>query len=157
MEGYIKSLSTSWKHVFKRAIRPGGKIPLVELYESYGTKHNLEDGPAFIKWLKEVKLRGQVDSWEFSFMDDETPKDLKSNKKENNTAGITPEVYSRKEMTVDYIVNLPVRKAREILPSITDAKLLKYALQEARPRSGKDSLCRELEKRLKNLNVVSRV
>ena len=155
MEGYIKSLSASWKHVFKRAVRPGGKIPLQELYDNYGKKHNIEDGPEFIKWLKEVKLNGQLQDWEFILMDEVSPiggfevPDL-------DDAGITPDVFTKRDMTVEDVVNLSVRKAREVIPRISDIRLLKYALQEAKPRANKDSLCRILEKRISMLRVDSR-
>ena len=43
MEGYIKSKKTSWVHIFKMSIRPGGEVPLQELYDMYGKKHNIEE------------------------------------------------------------------------------------------------------------------
>jgi hypothetical protein len=51
-------------------------------------------------------------------------------------------------------VLLSVRKARDAMPRMTDVALLKYALEEARPRAGKDSLCRILEKRIQELQVT---
>jgi len=151
MEGYLKSKSVSWKHIFKRSVRPGGKIPLEELYDSYGLKHNLEPGEEFISWLKDVKLKGQRDDWEILLLSDETPEDLTEEIVENS--GTTPTDFVKKEMTVEDVVNLPVRKAREIMPHFTDLKLLQYALKEARPRANKDSLCRILEKRVKQLQL----
>lgn len=151
MEGYLKSIDTKWKHIFKRAVRPGGKIPLEELYEVYGIKHNLEPGEEFIKWLKEVKLKNQNDSWEIVLSDDSTPEDLKEEVIED--AGVTSGDFQRKGFTVEDIVNLSVRKAREILPHITDLRLLQYSLKEARPRANKDSLCRMLEKRINELQA----
>jgi len=155
MEGYIKSLSTSWKHVFKRAVRPGGKIPLQELYDNYGKKHNIDEGPDFIKWLKEVKLKGQLQDWEFVLMNDTPPSDS-FEVPDLDDAGITPDVFTKRDMTVEDVVNLSVRKAREVVPRISDIRLLKYALQEAKPRANKDSLCRILEKRISMLRVDSR-
>ena len=60
-------------------------------------------------------------------------------------------------MTVEDVVELSVRPAREILPKISDIKLLKYALQEAYPRGGKESLCRLLHKRIKELETIVRM
>jgi hypothetical protein len=158
MEGYIKSLAAGWKHIFKRAVRPGGKIPLSELYETYGKKYNIKPGDDFITWLKDVKLSGQQSDWEFVLLDDTPPDNILDDKKSIalDNSGITPEVFSKHAMTVEDVVNLSVRKAREVVPTITDIRLLKYALQEARPRANKESLCRILEKRISMLRVDSR-
>ncbi len=152
MEGYIKSLSSGWKHIFKRAVRPGGKIPLIELYDVYGKKYNLSADDEFINWLKEVKLKGSEDAWEVILLNEESPVDLKE---EVNVKLEKEEGVVKKELTVESIVELPVRKAREILPEVMDKALLKYALQEARPRANKDSLCRILEKRINELQLTS--
>ena len=61
-----------------------------------------------------------------------------------------------KEMNVMDIVELSVRDAKETLPKITDIKLLKYALKEANGRTGKDSLCRMLKKRINELGSYAR-
>ena len=151
MEGYIRSLSSGWRHIFKRAIRPGGKIPLSELYDSYGKKYNLSPDDEFINWLKNVKLKGLEDAWEVVALNEEAPTDLK----EEVTVEDKDRSIVKKELDVEAIVNLPVRKAREILPEIMDKALLRYALQEARPRANKDSLCRLLEKRINELKLVS--
>ena len=151
MEGYIRSLSPNWRHIFKRAVRPGGTIPLEDLYESYGKK--------FIDWLKEVKLRNEVDSWEISMINEKAPKKEKKAKTEKeeqiDDAASKTEKSTRiaNQLTIEDIVELPVRKAREIIPNITDLKLLKYALKEAKPRANKDSLCRILEKRIKDVEI----
>ena len=55
MEGYIKSKKTSWVHIFKMSVRPGGKIPLQELYDLYGKQHGIEEKD-FVKWLKNKRL-----------------------------------------------------------------------------------------------------
>lgn len=151
MEGYIKSLSAGWKHIFKRSIRPGGKIPLEELYETYGKKYNLSPNEEFVKWLKEVKLKGTEGTWGIILLDENAPEDLK----EEVEVQEKDKSIVKKELTVEAIVDLSVRKAREILPEVMDKSLLKYALQEARPRANKDSLCRLLEKRINELKLTS--
>ena len=57
-------------------------------------------------------------------------------------------------MTIEYVIALPVRKARDIIPTIMDEKLLKYSLQAAKPKPGKESLCRILEKRIGELRLT---
>ena len=59
----------------------------------------------------------------------------------------------RNKMQVEDIVNLTVRKARDVLKNVNDLKLLKYSLAEARQLSNKDSLCREIDKRIKQLHI----
>jgi hypothetical protein len=151
MEGYIKSLSVNWRHIFKRSVRPGGKIPLDELYDTYGKKYDLAPNDEFIEWLKDVKLKGLADTWQVVLIDDKISETVRNSKVEKVKTGIV-----KKELDVEAVVNLPVRKAREILPEIMDLSLLKYALQEAKPRANKDSLCRLLEKRISEISVLSR-
>jgi len=151
MEGYIKSLATTWRHIFKRSVRPGGKVPLDELYETYGKKYGLSPNEEFISWLKDVKLKGLADTWQVVLINDKPPEDLKEEVVVEKEKFIV-----KKELDVEAVVSLPVRKAREILPEIMDLSLLKYALQEARPRANKDSLCRLLEKRISEISVLSR-
>jgi hypothetical protein len=71
-------------------------------------------------------------------------------KYETNTKG---DVVARK-MTIEDVIALPVRKARDIIPTIMDEKLLKYSLQAAKPKPGKESLCRILEKRIGELRLT---
>ena len=57
------------------------------------------------------------------------------------------------KMTIQEVVMLSVRQGREVLPKITDLKLLKYAFQEANQLAGKDSLCNIIRKRIKDLEL----
>ena len=162
MEGYIKSVTNGWRHIFKRSVRPGGKIPLSELYAEYGKKNGLPDDESFITWLKEVKLNGLLSSWEVVTMDEKPPEDLVA-QVEVKESSIGEELAKASEdslkaraktLSVMELVELSVRPAREIIPKITDLKLLKYSYQEANQRSNKESLCRIMEKRIKELEQV---
>ena len=68
------------------------------------------------------------------------------------TSGVTPLVKTK--MEIRDIVELSVRNAREILPKVNDLTLLKYALQEANQLAGKDSLCKIIRKRIKDLQIA---
>ncbi|MBV5346631.1 hypothetical protein JZU46_00140 [bacterium] len=153
MEGYIKSKKTSWIHIFKMSVRPGGKIPLQDLYDQYGAKNNLEEAD-FVTWLKEVKLSGRLDDWQIVEEDStyESTVTIKEKSETEFTTNTKGEVVARK-MSIEDIIALPVRRARELIPTIMDEKLLKYALQSAKPKAGKESLCRILEKRLSEMRI----
>lgn len=156
MKGYIQSRMTSWQHIFKMSVRPGEKIPLDTLYNMYGKKYDIKESD-FIEWLKSVKLKGRQDKWSIVEHDaNYTSEDVKTKEEkkskpsfETNTKG---EVIASK-MSVADVISLPVRQAREKIPLIMDAKLLKYALMEARPLPNKESLCRIIEKRLNELSL----
>lgn len=150
MDGYIQSKKTSWVHIFKMSIRPGGKIPLADLYEMYGKKHSIAEKD-FIDWLKNVKLKGKIDDWLIvEKAPDYSSEEVVVEDKEEYVTDNRGDVVARK-MSVEDIVELPVRKAREVIPRVMDEKLLRYALQEAKPKPNKDSLCRILEKRITEL------
>jgi len=159
MKGYVMNTSTIWTHAMKRAIGPGAKIPLDELFEQYGAKHELEEGEEFVQWLRNVKLRDSK-KWKVVLEDDSTPAiESKSEVGEDVTkpanrveSGPTPLV--KKKMEVKDIVDLSVRKAREVLPNVNDLNLLKYSLQEANQLSGKDSLCKIIRKRIRDLQIA---
>lgn len=173
MNGYVKNMTHLWSHVMKRSVGPGATIPLQELYEQYGARHGLEEGAEFVNWLKEVKLRDR-DRWQI-FNDDDKPygEVSKAKSKEGDVvkeqglpeAETKAKAQSRgdsqtpmvaKELTVEDIVELSVRNAREVIPHINDIKLLKYAENTANQRAGKDSLRRILMKRISELEVSNR-
>lgn len=167
MNGYVKNMTHLWSHTMKRSVAPGQRIPLDELYEQYGKRHNIKRGRDFIKWLQEVKLR-DPNRWQV-FTDEDSPykevepvKEVKEKvqgstvvetdkSRGENVAPIVP-----KDMSVDDIVELSVRKAREIIPKIHDIQLLKYSEGIASQRTGKDSLRIILMKRIQELSISNR-
>jgi len=151
MEGYVINKSAMWMHAMKRAVAPGGKIPINELYVQYGEKHDLARGEEFISWLRNVKLKNN-DMWGI-ISEDEA---IAEEKIEIVEKVIDITTLKPKDMDISDVVSLSVRQAREIIPKVTDVKLLKYALSEAKPRAGKDSLCRILMKRIKELDIQRR-
>lgn len=157
MEGFVKNVSPKWMYAMKRSIQPGGEIKLKELYEQYGKKHNMRFDDEFINWLKTIKLKGS-DKWKivYDFTDVKVDnKQVSSNEVEveNKTNdNVTPLVA--KKMEVADIVNLTVRKAREVIPKVTDLTLLKYSLSEAKQLSNKDSLCQIIQKRVVDLQIA---
>lgn len=159
MDGYVKNVTSEWAYAMKRTVKPGGEIPLSELYEQYGKKHGMDPDEGFVDWLQNVKLNNRR-RWQIVYdFGDKKDSNLnepktKSNKKEKYD-NVAPMVSTVK-MSVEDIVNLTVRKAREELPRITDIKLLKYALSEARQIPNKDSLCQLLYKRIRELSTVAR-
>ncbi len=170
MKGYVQNTAPIWSHVMKRSVGPGGKISLDELYEQYGKKHNIAAGTEFVGWLRNVKLK-DADRWRI-ILEDETEvpskKDSKVEEVEEvieetivNVVATAPGEYPEelkepavKEMSVKDVVNLSVRKARDVLPKVRDLNLLKYAMQEANQLAGKDSLCRQLRKRIREVQIA---
>lgn len=171
MKGYVQNKSSVWTHVMKRAVGPGQQIPLEELYEQYGKKHGLAEGEEFVGWLREVKLK-DTNKWRIVVeKEEEQPAKEKTDDTTENTepepreeepsvnvvrtpkaGNVTPLVS--KNMEVEDVVQLSVRKARELVPHIRDLNLLKYALQEANQRANKDSLCQILRKRIKEIQIA---
>lgn len=157
MKGYVINKSPSWAHAMKRSVGPGQKIDLEDLFEQYGEKHGIERGTEFVEWLRTVKLR-DVEKWSVVLEDDEnvkagTPEDQAEPVKEIKTI-TTADKVSPKHMSVQDVAALSVRKAREVLPEISDIKLLKYSLQEANVKPHTDSLCKLLRKRISELEVA---
>lgn len=155
MNGYVVNKSPLWAHAMKRSIGPGQKVPLDELYDQYGKKHGLTKGEEFVEWLKTVKLRDKQ-KWDVIIdtpsngsqkTEEKTEKEIQKDLKTITTA----DQVSPKKMTVQDVTSLSVRKAREVLPEISDVKLLRYAHQQANQLANKDSLCRLLRKRIGEL------
>jgi len=160
MEGFVKNISSEWAYAMKRSIRPGGEIPLEELYEQYGKKYDMQPDEDFVKWLQEIKLKDAL-KWDIVFdFKDVNSKAVKSKAAIVPTQPVSNSVdetftssVAIKQLQVEDLVNLTVRKAREILPRVMDLNLLKYSLNEARQLADKDSLCRLLQKRVKELQI----
>lgn len=168
-KGYVKNKTHLWAHTMKRSVGPGAKIPLSDLYDQYGAKHDLKADEEFVLWLRDVKLRDR-NKWQI-FMEDNKPFEEISEKKETkeepevqgstvvktdksrgeNVAPIVPT-----DMSIDEVVGLSVRAAREVIPKIHDIQLLKYAENVANQRTGKDSLRRILMKRIQELSISNR-
>jgi hypothetical protein len=153
MKGYVINTSPRWIHAMKRTIGPGQRIDLSELYEQYGVKHDLPDSPEFVEWLKSVKLRDNK-KWKFVVDEEVIAKANNEEKKEakQSPQNITPFVTTKP--SVQDVVEMSVRVARENLPRIHDLNLLKYALQEANQLAGKDSLCKIIRKRIRDLQIA---
>lgn len=150
MKGYVKNKSHLGSHIMKRYVAPNGKIPLEELYEQYGTKYNLERGEPFVQWLFDVKLRDKS-RWGIVF-DEES--DNKRTLARGNEEGNEIVEKHPNRLEVEEVTELSVRKARELIPNITDIKLLKYALREASQRPQKQSLCNIMRKRINDLESL---
>jgi hypothetical protein len=126
-----------------------GRAQLDEMKKSSPLEHEF-----FIDWLKNVKLKGNFDDW--LIVEEEDLSDVTSVEVEatpnsyeiNNKGDIVLSKLSVKE-----VMDLPVRKAREVIPAIQDVKLLKFALRECSPLPGKESLCRILNKRILELGM----
>ena len=143
------NMAPSWMHVMKRNVSPGEKIPLNDLYKQYGEKYDLVEDDDFIEWLKNVKLKN-TRIWKIVYGDDlDTTVESKPTVID---ADNTP-IKAVNKMTIKEVVGLSVRKGREVLPKITDLKLLKYAFQEANQLAGKDSLCNVIRRRIKDLEL----
>lgn len=153
MKGYVMNVSAMWVHAMKRSIGPGAKISLNELFEQYGVKHELKEGDEFASWLMDVKLKDR-NKWKVVVEDDKVESVTAEEPKELEAAQTMTLPLTKTEPTVEDVVTMSVRQAREKLPRITDLKLLKYAMQEANQLAGKDSLCKLIRKRIRDLQVA---
>lgn len=155
MNGHVKNKTMTWRHAMKRSVGPGHEIPLDELFEQYGSKHDLEEGGPFVEWLRDVKLKDKS-VWDVVFEDgtekDEQAEEIVKEKQKNDL--VVPLV--KKEMEVADVVGMSVRKARDGLKKITDINLLKYALGEANQLANKDTLVRMLRRRIQELEITRR-
>jgi len=161
IEGYVRNMTHLWAHVMKRSVGPGANIPLQDIYDQYGKKHNLKSKKEFITWLKEIKLR-DGDKWKIFTEDGKVVTEVAEAEKESSVKpkqargdNVPPVV--EKDIDISDIVALSVRKAREIIPNILDIQLLKYAEKEAKQLTGKDSLCIILRKRIQELSISNRI
>lgn len=152
MIGYVQNISSIWTHALKRAVRPGGRIELDELYAQYGVKHGMEEDQEFVDWLANIKLTDR-NRWKIVYDDGTKSAEDVEEPTPQAVEGLVTTIVP-KEMTVADVIELSVRKARETLPRITDLKLLQYALQQANSLAGKDSLCRILRKRITELKIA---
>lgn len=152
MNGFVKNISHEWAYAMKRAVKPGGEITLDELYEQYGRKYGMLPDDEFVQWLTDTKLRA-TNKWKILFSLNEE-EDLGGGAEEHKISSKAMSVpMVTKNLKVEDIVTLTVRKARIVLPKVMDLNLLKYALNEVNQLSNKDYLCRMLQKRISELQI----
>lgn len=152
MNGYVQNKSSMWAHAMKRTIGPGQKIPLNELFEQYGKKHALSEGEEFVAWLRTVKLKDH-NKWNVVLLADD------EKIVEEEIVDVPPHDDVKKridDMDPLEIVDLTVRKARDLVPICKNKKLLQMSLREANARAHKDSLCNILRKRIRELETMVR-
>jgi len=161
MKGYVINKSRTWAHVMKRAVQPGKKIPLNELYAQYGKKYNLKKGIEFVNWIREIKLRNDS-RWGIIFEEEVinkeevviTPPNSESKALQGNfDIPTVKSAIAKKDITIEEIVGWPVRKARECILDVKDIKVLTYALKEAGQKPQKEVLCRLIKKRIQELDL----
>jgi ribosomal protein L20A (L18A) len=148
--GYVQNTSSLGVHIMKRYVASNGKIPLEELYQEYGEKHGLKRDKEFINWLFEVKLRNK-NKWKV--VEEDVP-EPKKERPIDPDAGEEDVNKSPNRLSVEEIIELSVRKAREVIPYITDQKLLKYSLKDAAQRPNKKVLCEILRSRINDLESI---
>lgn len=157
MKGYVRNKSPLWRHALKRSFGPGHTVDLDEIYKQYGEKHGLKKGSQFVDWLRHVKLKDEV-VWEIVYNEKPSQQveiDIQREKENINIRdGFSPLV--KKDLTIEEITSLSVRKARERLPKITDLDLLKYAHKQVNQMANKDTLTRMIRKRIQELEVFKR-
>lgn len=154
MNGYVRNRTPYWRHAMKRSIGPGHKIPLDELYEQYGEKHDIEEGQPFVDWLKTVKLKDS-DVWEVVFK--KNKQDIIEEPVENTEPADQPaKKFTGSNVDPVALVNMTVREARDNLKKVTDIKTLKHAHQEARQLANKDTLVRMMKRRIEELEIARR-
>ena len=172
MNGYVKNITKRPIYALKRHIMPGVEIPLDKLYKEYGDKHGIEQGQPFTDWLRQVKLPDEK-TWEIHLSHTEEMQ-TEEMQKVTITAQLTEVVDGaerkeglsneekaqsarpmiKNEWEIDDIVDLSVRQAREEIPKIRDKKTLTYALNVARQKPNKETVCKILEKRIDELRVL---
>jgi hypothetical protein len=155
MNGYVKNKSNGWRHAMKRSIGPGQEVSLDELFDQYREKHDLKEGKPFVDWINNVKLKDKS-VWEVVFTDGVEKEDKVDEvvEEKQNSGLVSPLV--KKDMEVSDVVGMSIRKARVDLKKITDIKLLKYALNEAKQLANKDTLCIMIRKRINELEITRR-
>jgi hypothetical protein len=123
-------------------------VPLDELYEYYGEKHDIDPGQPFVDWLRTVKLP-DTQVWDVVLLSEQDPK-VEAEKP------IGAAAFVKEELGPDDIAGWSVRKARDELKKIVDINLLKYAYETSRQLANKDTLTRMLRKRIQVLELTRR-
>jgi hypothetical protein len=146
--GFLVNKTSRHVHIFKRAIRPGQKIPLKELYNQYKYKCNCPFDEKFIRWLKENKVPRK--GWEIE--------DLKTIFDEpvrvvSEVVKVDDKFVSvQSEWTANAIAELKLKdKPRKVLSTIGSIFKLRRALTLVNKKKGKQFLAKMIKSRIKSL------
>jgi len=176
MKGYVKNIGRAPIYIFKEVVNIDEIITFDVLLEKLGSIADTKNEKAFANWLSKNKF---VNKSRWKIVVEETVKTekpvekLQPNKEEikpENMEPVSTEPVSKvtttnneiikqsvtgvkKEMTVDYIVNIKIVNMKKEVGRIDDLKLLKVALKKAEGMTKKATLCNALRDRITELSI----
>lgn len=162
VKGYVTNNTGRSRHIFKRTVYPGQKVPLDVVYSAL--KKKVPDGASFVDWLEhylpsgwelQVTQAKEKTSTEQEEVEDAVQKDTDGSEDDGRPSMeyATPRVIDK--MTARDIYNLRIKdNPRRILKNVTSIHKLRRALTLCKNDSRKATLIRLIQGRIRELNVT---
>jgi len=172
MKGYVKNIGKAPIYIFKGVVNSNETIDFDVLLKRFGDVADTSNEAAFATWLSKNKFidksKWQIVTKKITKVKEtpavELPSDeikvepenieLVSKVTTSNKEIIRQSVAGvKKEMTIDYIVNIKTLNMKKEVSKIDDLKLLRIALKKAEGMTKKATLCNALRDRITELSV----
>ncbi len=167
MKGYLQNEGERPRFILQRQINPGGKVLFEDAYKSVGKRSGLDEGPAFVEWLRDTVLtRGEWGYYKregtiFKFKEKAVSKSGEgtaktSSKKSEDARGAgrvmrrdTSETRTaRAEITPADLINVEYAEAKKLIDKTRDKSVLRKALAMTHHFSKKEAHQRHLMQRI---------
>lgn len=155
IKGHVINNSGKSKHIFKRTVYPGQKVPLSHVYEVLSNK--IEDDSVFVDWLKQRLPLG----WELSVEEEfeepldpstVTSEDLMSPQEDDKESLEYAPVQVIENLTARDIYNLRIKdNPKRVIKQVYSVHKLRRALTLCLDDSRKSMLATIIRHRIKEL------
>lgn len=155
MKGFIRNEGKEVSFKLQKHVVPGGTLTFDHAYKLVGSKSELPNNLAFLKWLKKSYFPEAC--WKFYKDTGEVLNVGKSaaSKPLSETSGRVlrrPDKQKKGSMvTADSIISKPIAEAKVLIEKCNDKRALRRALSMSRHFSGKEEHTRILMRRLEQV------
>ena len=158
IKGYVVNNLGRGKHIFKRSVSPGMKVPLEQLYEMYSNVYGGDFDTDFLEWLEKNKVPSGsgFDIVVEKIKESVNAKELPNQVEEPSV--LQPEVKETKlpipsRMTSRQIADLKIKdRPKFVLQQIMSVHKLRRALTLCKGRPGKETLIKYIRERMTELS-----
>jgi len=150
IKGYVINEGRG-KHIFKRAVFPGMKVPLQDLYDMYKSVYKGKFDIGFLEWLEQTKIPKNCG---FDIVVEEVGEDTSFEDKLKDVEKVVEEKLPvPNKLTAAQIADLKIKdNPKVIIQQVMSPHKLRRALTLCKGRKGKETLLKYIKVRLTELS-----
>lgn len=158
IKGYVINNLGRGKHVFKRSVPPGSKVPLEQLFSLYSRQYSGNFDTGFLDWLDENKIPKGFDIVIESINTDDLQVEVQDDVHEDLEEAVSVQVESisgtlPNRLTARQISDLKMKdNPKKVIQEILSIHKLRRAQTLCKGRAGKETLLKMIKDRITELS-----